>query len=197
MPNYSDQEIIEAIREGGQQLETVMAFIYNESTYRKDIFRYVLSRGGSQEDAEDVFQDGIRNLIICIRKGQYRGESSVKGYLFGVCKNLWFKQFNKQTRHSEYKSTLQVVETDGVNPEILIVTKEREEIIDNLLGELGPACKKVLTLWRLSYSMKEIAAELGYKSDGVARKKKHQCFQGLLKIVHDNPDIINLLREKL
>lgn len=195
MPTYTDQEIKEAIEQGGKQLNKVMTYIYNESNYRADIFKYIRSRGGTVEDAEDVFQDGIRNLIICIRKGQYRGESSLKGYLFGVCKNLWFKQFNKQVKQIEIKASMTIADTEDPGPEVLIIGKEREELIIGLLTSLGPACKKVLSLWRLSYSMKEIAEEMGYKSDGVARKKKHQCFQGLLQVLKDHPNIIHSLRE--
>ncbi|MEM6725720.1 MAG: sigma-70 family RNA polymerase sigma factor [Bacteroidota bacterium] len=195
MAQYSDEQIVEAIKTGGIALERVMAFVYNNTDFRTDIIRYIKSKGGTSEDAEDVFQDGIRNLIMSVRKNKFRGESTIKGYLFGVCRNIWFKQFNRHVRSEQYKSSLEVESTDRKDPEIVLVTEERAQLIDQILAKLGPACQKVLNLWRLSYSMKEIAQELGYKSDGVARKKKHQCFQGLLGLVKDNPAIVNLLKE--
>lgn len=195
MVRYSDEEIVDAIKAGGTALERVMSFIYNDSNFRTDIIRFIQNKGGSSADAEDVFQDGIRNLIMSVRKNKFRGESSIKGYLFGVCRNIWFKQFNRYVRAENYKANLEVNPTDHQDPEIVLVTEERAEIIDQILAKLGPACQKVLNLWRMSYSMKEIAQELGYKSDGVARKKKHQCFKGLLSLVEDNPNIVNFLRE--
>ena len=52
---------------------------------------------------------------------------------------------------------------------------------------LGAACQKVLQMWQLSYSMKEIAEELGYKNDAVARKKKRLCMKKLLEILEEAP----------
>lgn len=194
MPKYTDTEIVAAIKAGGRKLDEVMRFIYNNDGYRSKIFRYIRSKGGQIHDAEDVFQDGIRNFIISIRKGQYREESSVEGYLFGVCRNLWFKQFNKSTR-VDYKEDVAEEEVDFQNPEIVLVTEERKAILKKLLANLGEKCQQVLELWRLNYSMKEIAESTGYASDGMARKKKHQCMQELLKRVKSTPNLVNILKE--
>ena len=81
------------------------------------------------------------------------------------------------------------------DPEWILLEKEQEEELDSLLNALGDTCKKVLRLWQLSYSMKEIASELGYKSEGVARKKKRLCMKKLLEILDENPEIKNFLKK--
>lgn len=194
MPKYSDSEIIDAINKGGNKLDEVMRFIYNHGGYREKIFRYIRSKGGQISDAEDVFQEGIRNLIVSIRKGKYRGESPVEGYLFSMCRNLWFKQFNKSTRTTDLTERETQDEIDTASPEVVLISEERKQILNDLLSALGEKCRKVLEMWRLSYSMKEIAAEVGYASDGMARKKKHQCMQELLKTVKQTPELLNTLR---
>lgn len=193
MPIYSDNQIVEAIQKGGKSLDDVMRFIYNHDGWREKIFRYIRSKGGQISDAEDVFQDGIRNLILSIRKGAYRGESSVEGYLFSMCRNLWFKQFQKSTRYSNLEQN-EADEPDLKTPEVVLITEERKQILNQLLKSLGEKCQKVLELWRLNYSMKEIAAEVGYASDGMARKKKHQCMQELVKAVGQSPELKKVLR---
>ncbi len=194
MPKYSDAQIIEAIKSGGKKLDEVMRFIYNHGGYREKIFRYIRSKGGQVSDAEDVFQEGIRHFILSIRKGKYRGESTVEGYLFSMCRNLWFKQFNKSTRTTDLTEKETADEIDTATPEVVLISEERKQILNELLSSLGEKCRKVLEMWRLSYSMKEIAAETGYASEGMARKKKHQCMQELLKIVKQTPELINTLR---
>ena len=72
-----------------------------------------------------------------------------------------------------------------------MVEKEQEDTLSRLLESLGDKCKRVLELWQLSYSMKEIAVEMAYKSDGVARKKKRLCMKKLLEILDEKPEPIS------
>ena len=194
MEKYSDAQMVTAIKEGGRALDEVMRFIYNHDGYRAKVFRFVRSKGGQVADAEDVFQDGIRALILSIRKNTFRAETSIEGYLFSVCRNLWFKQFNKETRYTELNESTRKEEADFQTPEAHFVKEERKEVLQQLLASLGDTCKKVLELWKLSYSMKEIAAAIGYGSEGMARKKKHQCMQRLVKAVQDMPGVLDLLK---
>ena len=164
-----------------------MRFLYQEQAYRDQIFSFVMSRDGSREDAEDVFQDGIRSLIFNVREGKYQGQGSVKGYLFGICRNLWFKRFQKIQRQDSQLYRKEGLEVDRNDPEIILLEKDQEEQLNHLLNLLGENCRKVLELWKLSYSMKEIAAEVGYKNEAVARKKKRLCLKKLLDIMEEQP----------
>ncbi|MEZ4774537.1 MAG: sigma-70 family RNA polymerase sigma factor [Bacteroidia bacterium] len=195
MVPHSDEDIIRAIVKGGPDLEHVMRHLYREGVFRRQISHFVQSRGGSPEDAEDIFQDSIRNLIMSVRAGKYQGTGSIGGYLFGIGKNLWLKQF--RTMHREGGINPQIVESDlreAQSPEIILVDRELEAEVDHLLGLLGDKCRKVLELWKLSYSMKEIAGVLGYKTEGVARKKKRLCMKHLLDILDQNPDLLERLK---
>ena len=195
MLQYSDNEIVEAIRQGGMEMERAMRFLYLDSPCREQVLKFVFSRNGVREDAEDIFQDGIRSLIQSIRADKYRGSGSLQGYLFGMCKNLWFKRFQKITRDQQYQNENVQSDFDQKSPETVLMGKEQEERITQLLGAIGTACKKVLELWQLSYSMKEIAEEMGYKTDGVARKKKRLCMKKLLDLLDQNPELKSFLKQ--
>jgi hypothetical protein len=41
--------------------------------------------------------------------------------------------------------------------------------------------------------MKEIAGQTPFKNEGVVRKKKHQCFQKLMKLLQERPDLVKEL----
>ena len=186
---YKDQEIIESIKNGGRELERSMEYIYNSEVFRDSVFRFVQSRNGNEQDAEDVFQDGIRNLIVCVREGKYRGDGTLSAYLYNICKNLWYKQFHKQTKHDDYNPSEFLHVADEETPEVLLAGKEMELKVSELLSQVGEKCKQVLEMWNLNFSMREIAESLGYKSEGVARKKKHQCFKSLLELIENNPTL--------
>jgi RNA polymerase sigma factor (sigma-70 family) len=191
----SDEEIIAAIKGGGRGLERAMEFLYLGSNCREKIMKFIYARNGTREDAEDIFQDGIRNLILSIRAGKYRARGSLQNYLLGMCKNLWFKRFQKIMRDDTYQKEQVVDEKYLIDPEAVMMGKEQEDVLNQLLASLGYKCKKVLEMWQLSYSMREIAAELDYSSEGVARKKKRLCMKKLLKILDEKPEVREFLQQ--
>jgi len=82
-----------------------------------------------------------------------------------------------------------------LDPELIYLDNELKENISKALDLLGIKCKKVLELWKLNYSMKEIAEKLDIKSEGMARKTKFQCYHKLLKLIEDNPELRKNLRK--
>ena len=58
-----------------------------------------------------------------------------------------------------------------------------------MFATLGDKCKKFLTLYQLSYSMKEIAAEMGYASDQVAMNQCSECRKKLKNLIENNDDL--------
>ncbi|MEM7368143.1 MAG: sigma-70 family RNA polymerase sigma factor [Bacteroidota bacterium] len=193
-PTYTDEELLTAFQQGGNSLNQAMKWLYLESDCRREILAYVAKKNGSPEDGEDVFQDGIKQLILNVRANKFRGEGSVQGYLYGMCRNLWSRRFQQLMRDKQYTGTASNETILFDTPESMAMIEERTANMEKLLAKLGGKCRQVLVLWKLGYSMKEIAAELGYKSDGVARKKKHQCFQKLLKILSKEPQWKHMIR---
>lgn len=168
-------------------MEQVMNYLYLNHSCRKQVMSHILSRGGAREDAEDVFQDGIRQLILNVRANKFEGKGSITGYLFGMCKYLWLNRFQKIRRESPTDQEVSEKVSLAVDPESIMIGDEQERKVAELLDRLGDKCSQVLALWKLSYSMQEIADEMGYKSEGFARKKKHLCFQALLKLLEKEP----------
>lgn len=187
MSGFSDERIISSIQLGGLRLEKAMEYLYLKHGCRREVFVFIRKRGGSKEDAEDIFQDGIRFLIMQVRDGKYKYEGQLGAYLFGICKNLWFRRFKKISRNVAWEPGEEGDLYEESNPELDLLEKDRQEQIRKLMAGIGEACRKVLELWQLSYSMKEIAREMGYKTEGVARKKKHICLKKLLDILKEEP----------
>ena len=71
----------------------------------------------------------------------------------------------------------------------LLIKGDRAEILNKVLSQMKVKCKEVLMHWSSGYKMQEIATLLGYKSDGVARKKKSECMKQLLAYLADKPYI--------
>ncbi len=191
-----NQYIVDAILAGGRALNQAMADLYKSGHFKDAVRALVLEYGGKDSEVEDVFQDGIAHLIMNIRKGNFRGESGLKTYFLSICKNIWFQKLRREKKFKEIIQQLPPQEIADSTPGSLLLLGEKKILLNQLLDRIGSVCKKVISLWTLSYSMKEIAQKTGYKNEGVVRKKKHQCLQALVELVKDNQALVQQLRNQ-
>jgi len=188
---YSEQDILADIRSGGQQEDAAISFLLRK--HGKKIVRFVQSRNGSKEEAEDVLQEGIVELIMSVRKDKFKGGSSVATFLFAICKNIWFKKFKKITRGFEPWGPSEM-STDP-NPEVTVILDEQKRAILALFDHLKDKCRDVLYLWGLNYSMKEIASKLAYSSDQVAMNKKNLCLKEIRNRIQKDAEFRQMVSE--
>ena len=71
--------------------------------------------------------------------------------------------------------------------------QERQTVFQQMLSSLGDKCKRMLTLYQLSYSMKEIAAEMGYASDQVAMNQCSECRKKLKALIENSHELKEFL----
>ena len=191
---FTDKKIVNSILAGGKELNRAMSYIFNNGKYMSIVRAYILENGGIEKDAEDIFQDGIAHLIMNIRKGHFRGDSSLKTYFAKICKNLWLQKQRRAGKLQVIKQELSLTEQAKQTPESILLFHERSHLLNDILQKMGSPCREIIGLWSLSYSMKEIAARTNYKNEGVVRKKKHQCFQKLFQWAKENDGIMKELR---
>lgn len=192
-PDLTDEQLVAAIAAGGAGRETALKAIYEDNDLKRMVAAYVRNHQGNATDGQDMFQEGIIALDRNIREGKFRGEAPVKGYLYSICRFLWMNQLRKQAHTSTVAEMPPPKESDTVTPELTMITEERKDMLDRLLQELGERCQKILELWKLSYSMEEIAETLGFSSSDMARKAKYRCHVSLLDIIQKNPHVERLL----
>ncbi len=191
---FSEEAIIESIEAGGHKRQKAIALIYEDKALKNQIVAFVKSHNGNHEDGVDVFHEGIIAFDKNIRSGNYKGEGKLKGYLYSTCRFIWL---NKLKRNKKIIYTAEESQLDQVlyeTPESLSLAEEQKKIIASLLGQLDQKCGKILELWKLSYSMDEIAQQVGLKDGSIARRQKYNCYQKLLQIVDKAPNLKNILK---
>jgi RNA polymerase sigma factor (sigma-70 family) len=190
---YSDEALLEDLKSGG--IKEGKAISQLIKTNKEKINALVLRSNGSTADAEDILLEGITALILSIRKGNFRGESSIHTYLYAICKGAWFKKFKKYAKEQEYKRSLVVVEEDANTPEISMMNLEQKQLLLTLFDELKEKCKEVLYLWASAYNMNEIAEQLSYNNAQVAMNKKNRCLKQLHELIGNDNKVQSLLKE--
>ncbi len=202
--NYTDAEIVVAIRGGEEEKNAMITWIYQNSSYQNPIFGYIRNNSNNSNNSnpqlkeleiDEIYRNGIMQLVSNILRKKYKEGNSIGAYLFGICRLLWLNSLKSKKEPFIEPLEEGKVKANIESSEVAFLSQEKNSIIQRLLKLLGEPCRTVLKLWTLSYSMKEIAEKVGYKSAGMARKKKHQCLNRLKDIIKENPDLTTYLKK--
>jgi RNA polymerase sigma factor (sigma-70 family) len=183
---FSDSELVEAISEK-DLLEQAILQLYEEHA---GITRsFIMGKGGTEQDADDIFQETVVSFIDSVQKGKFRQESGIRTFLISISKHLWYNEIRRKQRAGNREK---LFETDREHEEAGISEQMQDRELKNqlnkLLQELGESCKKILELFYYeNLSMKEIVSHLHYENEQVVRNKKYKCLQQLTDKMKQNP----------
>jgi RNA polymerase sigma factor (sigma-70 family) len=184
MIHYSDEAILEGLR---LRSDYIINFIYKE--FFPLIKFLVTENGGADEDAEDIFQDGIIILYNKISLNQLVLSSSFKTYMYSICRNLWLQKLNK--RKAIYDKLSDVEEFIDLPKDMLqeasIEEAEMHRIIQIHFLSLPEDCQKILKLFIKNIPLREIAGIMGFKTENYAKTRKYLCKEDLKKRIADDP----------
>ncbi len=186
-----EKEIIKAIKTGNNQL--VLNHLYKEILPR--IKKMILKNSGTDEDAKDIFQDTVLIFYTQVKSNKFDESKEIGGFMYTVARNLWINKVKTANRFIplETKEFQEGSEGNALND---LISQEKIVAIEEVMNQVGEECKKLLKLSIYDkLSMKEIAAKMGYTSDGVAKTYNYRCKQKLVSLMKDNPSIISLFKE--
>ena len=191
-----DEELLAAIKQGSG-LDAAILSVYKE--YFESMAWIVKNNSGSQQDAEDIFQEVLVNFIDLVQRDKFRGESSVKTFLFSMTKHTWLNELKKRGRSDirelKYEKTKDQQEADV---SYIIAEREAKKQVMDVVEELGDTCKKILVMFYYeNRSMKEILDSLEYENEQVVRNKKYKCLKQLEQMITSNPSLSKTLKSIL
>ena len=189
----SDPELVHNLRSGTEINESIKA-IYRD--HFDSLSWFVVNNSGSRQDAEDVFQEVVLNFIELVQKDKFRGESTVKTFLFSLNKHIWLNELKRRGR-AEARELKYERGRDEKEPDVseVIVDRESRQKVMQVVEELGDTCKKILVLFYYeNRSMKEILETLDYENEQVVRNKKYKCLKQLEKMLTENPALKQTLK---
>jgi RNA polymerase sigma factor (sigma-70 family) len=178
----SDKAVIEGIR---MQDDKVLNYLYDN--YYNTVKNHVLKNSGSEEDVSDVFQETIITLYQKITENNFTLTTELKGYFFGIARNIWNSELRDKKRTEELTMDLPDEEEETSDPLF-------QKIMTNAFNKLKPDCQKVLTLFYDGCSYAEIAEKMSLKNETYARRKKYLCKEALMEIIKQDPDYLEYQR---
>jgi RNA polymerase sigma factor (sigma-70 family) len=175
---HSDRKLIEGIRKGDDK---TLNYLYN--TYFTTVRTHILKNSGTEEDAYDIFQDTLMVLFKKVQENHMELTSDLKGFVFGISRNLWSKQLRRKKRTTDTQTDI----ADDFDLEKFLDTPI-EQIVQRSFLKLSDECQKVLTLHMQGSDYDQIAKEMNYKSGTYARRKKYLCKESLIELIKQDPE---------
>lgn len=192
----SDQEIVEAIQ-SERDLDAIVRDLYR--THFDALAKFIRNNSGREEDAEDFFQETLVVFINVVKRGKFRGDSSIKTFLYAIARNLWLNELKRRDKALVRETTYyEQSEKEASNVQELVHEDETNKQVLAFFEQLGETCKRVLVMYYYQeMSMKEIASTMKYDSEQVARNTKYKCSKKLTTLLDSNPTLRDTFRNLL
>ncbi len=168
----SDEEVIAKIKKGD---ERALDFLYKKNY--KMMTNMIIKNNGSEDEAKDIYQEALIVVWQKVLSPDFVLSSKLSTYLYSICQNLWRKELERKNRHTGEEEITKTEITD-------IDKKERIEVINQCINDLGETCRSILTYYYFDdMSMAEIAEKMGFANADTAKTKKYKCKQELDKMI--------------
>lgn len=196
LKKYSETELLAALK-SSTDIDHAVRYIYRE--YFEALKKYICQNSGSEEDAQDVFQEVVVAFVSMVQQDKFRGESGVKTFLYSLNRNIWLNELKKRTR-AEKRDIQFETEKESLSMDVShhIAQNEMQKQTYTILDRLGDTCKKILLAYYYdNLSMKEILSRLDYENEQVVRNKKSKCLKQLEQLLFENPALAQTLKTSL
>jgi RNA polymerase sigma factor (sigma-70 family) len=169
----TDEKIIELLKAN----KTDKAFYKLYADFPK-IQKMILRKGGSKNDAQDIFQEALIVFYRKVTETDFKLTSKIGTYLYSVSRFLWKDEMakNKKRNYKELPESLSENELQEL--EELAEKETKLKAVEAVLQTISKKCKEIFELFYFkSCSMKEIAAKMNYTSERIARTQKYKCME--------------------
>jgi RNA polymerase sigma factor (sigma-70 family) len=186
--SFSDAELLANLQSGTYINESIRS-IYKD--HFGGLSWFVINNSGSQQDAEDIFQEVVIDFIDAVQKNKFRGESSVKTFLYSLNKYAWLNELKRKGRAIQREIRYErAQDREEIDVAHFISFREARTQVMLIIERLGEDCKKILVMFYYeNLSMKEIVEKTKYETEQVVRNKKYKCLKQLQQMLNEKPQL--------
>jgi RNA polymerase sigma factor (sigma-70 family) len=185
----TDDWIVNALKQTGVVETDAIRHLYQ--AHYNPLCQFIIQNSGSEQDADDIFQETVITFIHTVKQGKFRGEASIGTFLFALNRNIWRNEMKKrgrsQVRETKFEQLSAHVETDAQSA---LEQQQSSHQLLKLMDMIGENCKKILLqFYYEDKPMKEIVSTLNYENEQVVRNKKSKCLKKLAEMMNSNPQL--------
>ena len=185
MKRLSDEEILAGLKKRDNR---VLQFIYKNNF--NPVKQLILHNAGSENDAEDVFQEALIVIFKKIRdEPGFSLNSAFSTYLYSMSRLLWLKHLREIKKIEIDPLNRDMEERIEFEEPLPVQDKDlRMAIYQRTLMKIPEDCQRILQLTGQDLSSSEIAEQLGFRSEGYVRKRRHFCKEYLINKIKEDAD---------
>jgi RNA polymerase sigma factor (sigma-70 family) len=191
--HYSDTDLLFALRQG-KPPDSAIRHLYFAFFDTASV--YIRQNNGSQQDAEDTFQEVVLIFLDLVQKDRFRGETSINNFLYSIVRHLWLNELKRKGRAQKREQKYERENTETDDPIIgYLAGQEARSQLMQIIENLGETCKKILlAFYYEGLPMREILAQLNYQNEQVLRNKKYKCMKQLEETLSGQKQLIQLFK---
>ena len=194
MRNKTDKELIKLIKDKNNKAILFLRKEY-EPMIKYMILNFRYSDGNNSvsavlSDTEDLLHDAFYILTDKIFNKKFELTSQLSTYFYAVAKNLLKLKLRKkllEKSKNTYNADFEYNLSQGNKTDYLYDENLKRKAFDYYYKQLSEVCQKILNLYWLEYSVKEISETIGY-TDNYIMKRKYECTNRLIKLIKKNAD---------
>lgn len=179
----TDRKLLNAVRDGddNRALSVLYKTLYPRTKH------YIRQNGGTETDAEDIFQNAVIIFYKYVKQGKFKEEYEIRGFIYTVCKNLWIKEVRKRGK------LLQIPQADLEVPseeetEEALMTEEREELVRGIFHKMSERCRQIFYYaFYLGLNTSEIARKTGMANEDTVKSRKYKCKKQFIEYLKRHP----------
>ncbi len=160
-----DQEVMAAIRRGDPRQAVALC----AQQHGAAVGRLCMAMVGSQAEAQELAQEAL--LAAHGAFASYRGEGTVRAFLFGIARRVCIRHLEQRTRRDGKLRLVHDADRDRSDTAELLATRQRAERTRSALEGLRPTEREAVVLrYHSDLSFREVAAACGI-DEATARKR--------------------------
>ena len=154
-----------------------------------------------KEDWRDIFSDSLFIFLNLLKRGRFKGESTVTSFFIGIAKNRCMEIYRKHGGNKSLSLENAPIQKEESNPETIKIELEGDaaytDIKRGIIKALGEKCVEYFRLkyWK-KYSASEIAAQMG-NAVSTAKNNLSDCRTRLRNLIQSNPKAMKIIKERL
>ncbi len=162
--------------------EKILRYLYRY--HLKKIKGMVINKGGTEEDANDVFQDTMVDITEQVKRGKFNINKSIDGFIIKVSINKWSRKLKNDIKIRHVEVSINESDIDKYPTEIEEDNSnnlpDNFDKISDWLDKLSDSCKRLVEeFYYYGNDWKLIAKKFGYKSAASAKNQKYKCMEKL------------------
>lgn len=180
LSNEPIEQQLSRVRTGGDQF---LKMLY-ESKRAGFVAWFQKTYKMERREALDLFQKAFSAFYFNVKDGKITSlKSSMDTYIFGIGKIMIKEAIRKNSKLVDIDELHEVELADYSYLDEENVSHD-SRIVRVILDKLEDPCKTLLTLYYFgNYSMEIIAEKMGYKNQGVVKKKKCLCLKSVRSLL--------------